>query len=189
MGFLSDPFVIKNLTFGIEDSIISTSGVLLGVNAANLSRQEILITGFILVLVESLSMSYGTFISDEAFSKTEGTSKTTIDVFYYALVMFLSYFLIGMILLSPFYFNLKNPSVYVIAIALSLLAFIIYFNEKNLQKVKPKMNFRKVKISLSLFGQPTQKEKNGRKTLVQKCKFLKDNRKICRKNSNQKFGP
>jgi hypothetical protein len=130
-----DPFVIKNMTFGIEDSIISTSGVLLGIHAANLSRKEILITGFILVLVESLSMSYGTFISDEAFLKNEGSIKNLSTVFYYSMIMFVSYFLIGMILLSPFYFDFKNPSFYVILIGLILLLSIIYFNEKNLQKV------------------------------------------------------
>jgi hypothetical protein len=135
MSILSDPFVIKNMTFGIEDSIISTAGVLLGVNAANLSRQEILITGFILVLVESLSMSYGAFISDEAFLKTEGAQKDVKKIVFYALIMFLSYFIIGLVLLTPFYFNFTNPSVYVILIALTLLFYIIYFNEKNLQKV------------------------------------------------------
>lgn len=135
MSILTDPFVIKNMTFGIEDSIISTAGVLLGVNAAKLTRQEILITGFILVLVESLSMSYGTFISDEAFLKTEGTKKDVKKIVFYALVMFLSYFIIGLTLLTPFYFNLSNPSIYVILIALSLLFSIIYFNEKHLQKV------------------------------------------------------
>lgn len=136
MSILSDPFVIKNMTFGIEDSIISTAGVLLGVNAANLSRQEILITGFILVLVESLSMSYGTFISDEAFLKTlDGTQKDIKDIVFYALIMFFSYFIIGLTLLTPFYFNFFNPSAYVILIALTLLFSINYFNEKNLQKV------------------------------------------------------
>lgn len=132
---LLDSFVLKNMTFGIEDSIVSTSGVLLGVNAANLTRREILITGFILVLVESLSMAYGTFISDEAFIKSEGTTKDLNQVLFYALIMFLSYFIIGIVLLSPFYFNLKNPSKYVIFIGLTLLLFVIYYNEKNLNKV------------------------------------------------------
>ncbi len=127
-----DPFVLKNMTFGIEDSVISISGALLGINAANLKKEEIVVSGFIVILVGALSMMYGSFVSDSAFLKSSKEEKNLLQVIYYSLVMFFSYFSVGLLLLSPFYFNLKNPSAYVLSYASVILMGLLYNNERDI---------------------------------------------------------
>ena len=129
-----DPFIVKNVTFGIEDSLISTTGVLVGVAAAKFKRREILVTGFILILVEAMSMAYGAFLSDENFMKASKEEYTVRQVISYALFMFISYFLVGLILLIPFALNLPRASMWVVGIALTLLVSLIMYSEANVTK-------------------------------------------------------
>lgn len=135
MSFLQDPFIVKNLTFGIEDSLISTTGVLLGIAAAKFQRREILIAGLILITVEALSMTYGAFLSDENYMKAAKKPYTTWQIIEYSMVMFLSYFIVGLILLIPFAAKLPYPSFLTVAIALSILFLLILKYETEAKRV------------------------------------------------------
>jgi VIT1/CCC1 family predicted Fe2+/Mn2+ transporter len=135
MNLLQDPFIVKNLTFGIEDSLISTTGVLVGIAAAKFRRREILIAGLILITVEALSMTYGVFLSDENFLKASDKPYSTSQIMKYSLAMFLSYFLIGLILLVPYAANLPHPSVITVFIAMSILMLLILKYEKSTKRV------------------------------------------------------
>ena len=129
-----DPFILKNIVFGIEDSIVSTTGVLLGVSAAKFKKRELLISGFILILVESLSMSYGVFLSDDSFLQKLGSEHSILKVFKYSLAMFTSYFIVGLMLLAPYYFNVENASFVTFALALFMLTSLVLYIEKDKQK-------------------------------------------------------
>lgn len=54
---------LKDMTFGIEDGIVSTFGVLIGVAIGAHDQRIVLLTGFVVIMVEALSMSVGTFLS------------------------------------------------------------------------------------------------------------------------------
>lgn len=58
---------IREVVFGLEDGIVSTLGSLTGIAAATQNTYFIILSGFIILFVESLSMAGGTFLS----SKTE----------------------------------------------------------------------------------------------------------------------
>lgn len=149
-GFLKDPFIVQNLTFGIEDSVISTTGVLLGVAAAKFKRRDILITGIILITVEALSMSYGAFLSNENFMKTAQQKYTIVQIIEYALVMFFSYFAVGLLLLMPFALRFPNPSVWVISLAMVILTLIILVYEKRAEKVAIMLGIGAVLMTVSV---------------------------------------
>ena len=130
-----DPFVVKNITFGVEDSVISISGALLGINAANLKKREVVVSGFIVILVGALSMMYGAFVSDSAYLKSsKENDKSVFRVMYYSLVMFFSYFSVGLLLLSPFYFGVENPGKHVLSYASVIFGILLYNNERDIQK-------------------------------------------------------
>lgn len=135
MSILQDPFIIKNLTFGIEDSLISTTGVLVGIAAASFQRREILITGLILITVEALSMTYGSFLSDENFMKASDMPYTTKQIIEYSVAMFVAYFLVGLILLFPYAARLPYPSAITVVVALTLLLILIIKFEKKPKRV------------------------------------------------------
>lgn len=92
----------KNFIFGVEDSLVSTVGLLSGVAAANVERETIFLTGVILILVETLSMGDGSFLSEQSaveYTTNDETPHTRNIVG--GLVIFFSYFAAGFIPLTP----------------------------------------------------------------------------------------
>lgn len=135
IAMFDNPFFVRNFTFGMEDSLISTTGVLLGLYAAKFTNKQILVAGFILVLVEASSMAYGALLSDENFVKTEThTHELPKTMVASAVTMFVSYFVIGMVLLAPFALNLPRPEVWVTGVAIALLFGLIRFFESSLSR-------------------------------------------------------
>jgi len=116
---------IRNLIFGVEDSLVSTVGLLSGVAAAGVPRSVIFLTGVVLIFVEAFSMGVGSFISEHAveeYSKKEQAdhSHTLIG----GIIMFISYFIAGFIPLFP-YLILEVPNAFMLSIALSLLSLFL----------------------------------------------------------------
>lgn len=96
---------LRNFVFGVEDSLVSTVGLLSGVAATGSASRVIFTTGVILIFVEALSMAIGSFLSEnsaEEFAKhrEEPLSISLPD----ASIMFVSYFLSGFIPLFPYLF-------------------------------------------------------------------------------------
>ena len=52
----------SSFIFGVEDSLVSTVGLLSGVAVAGVTRTDIFITGIILIFVEAFSMGVGNFL-------------------------------------------------------------------------------------------------------------------------------
>jgi len=61
-GLLSS---IRELIFGLEDSLVSTLGVV-GVGAGTQDARVVMLSGIVLVIVEALSMAAGSFISSKS---------------------------------------------------------------------------------------------------------------------------
>lgn len=130
---LSDPFFVRNLVYGIEDSLISTTGVIVGTSLAGLGNRDIIVTGVILVLVEALSMSFGAFLSEDSFMKSADIQHTPQDLSKYAAVMFLSYVIAGLVPLLPFMLMKSNAWPYSIALALISLFGLVAAIQKSLK--------------------------------------------------------
>ena len=56
---------LRNFIFGVEDSLVSTVGLLAGVAAGGVSSAVILTTGLVLIEVEGFSMGLGSFLTEE----------------------------------------------------------------------------------------------------------------------------
>jgi len=95
----------RNFVFGVEDSLVSTVGLLSGITIAGVSRDTILVTGIVLIFVEAISMGAGSFLSESSAEiyeshQDEPTKRSYLD----ALVMFISYLVSGFIPLLPYVF-------------------------------------------------------------------------------------
>lgn len=126
-----DPFFVRNLVYGLEDSVISTTGVVVGVTFAGLPYQHVIITGIVLVLVEAMSMAFGAFMSEESFLITANESYTTTRVLLYAATMFVSYASAGAYILVPYLLNLRRAYAWSIGFALAALFTITYIVKRN----------------------------------------------------------
>jgi VIT1/CCC1 family predicted Fe2+/Mn2+ transporter len=69
---LRDPLFVRNVVFGVEDSLVSTVGLLSGIAAESQSHAAILSTGVIYICVEALSMAVGSFLSEESAQEIAG---------------------------------------------------------------------------------------------------------------------
>ena len=62
-GLLSS---IRELIFGLEDSLVSTLGVVVGIGAGTHDAKVVMLSGVVLVVVEALSMAAGSYISSKS---------------------------------------------------------------------------------------------------------------------------
>lgn len=116
---------VRNFIFGVEDSLVSTVGLISGVAAAGVDRVTIFITGIILIFVEALSMGVGSVLTETSIEefvlrKSDGARVPRIG----GLIMFVSYFIAGFIPLSPYLF-FPVAQAFPISIAASLVALFI----------------------------------------------------------------
>jgi hypothetical protein len=137
---LSDPFVIRNLVYGLEDSLISTTGMIAGITLAGLPNAHIVVAGLVLILVEALSMAYGAFVSEGSFLAVAAAGAErpayglpayrTRDVLLYAVVMLLSYVAAGLLVLLPYLLNLKTKLYWTLGLALAALYALLWWTER-----------------------------------------------------------
>ena len=111
---------LRNFIFGVEDSLVSTVGLLAGVAAADISRQAILTTGLVLIVVEGFSMGIGSFLTEETTEEMAGDTPNTLEAVKGAVTMLFSYCLAGLIPLAPCVL-LTGETAVTISVCLSLL--------------------------------------------------------------------
>lgn len=122
---LDEASYIRNFVFGVEDSLVSTVGLLSGVAIAGVPRETIFLTGAVLIFVEAISMAAGSFLSESSAEEFEKKSKVSSSrALIDAVIMFVSYFLSGFVPLAPYIF-LQTKEAFVFSNVLSLLALFL----------------------------------------------------------------
>lgn len=58
--------MVRVIVFGLEDGMVSTMGAITGIAASTLNHYTILLSGFVIVAVESLSMAVGSYLSSKS---------------------------------------------------------------------------------------------------------------------------
>lgn len=112
----------RNFVFGVEDSLVSTVGLLSGVAIAGMSSKQIFVTGVVLIFVEAISMAAGSFLSESSAEEMETRSEaTSLQSYLSAGIMFISYFISGFVPLLP-YVLLPVTSAFWVSIAVSVVA-------------------------------------------------------------------
>lgn len=116
---------LRSFIFGVEDSLVSTVGLLSGVALANVPRHTILITGVVLIFVEAFSMAAGIFLTESSVEDyVRQRDVTTKMPFNVGVVMFLSYFISGFVPLGPYIF-LSVGAAFPLSVALSILVLFV----------------------------------------------------------------
>lgn len=94
---------LRNFVFGVEDSLVSTVGLLSGIVIGGAEKQTILLTGVVLIFVEAFSMAVGSFLSEYSVESYVGKSGPSVgQAIANGAIMFFSYFLSGFIPLFPY---------------------------------------------------------------------------------------
>lgn len=114
---------LRNFIFGVEDSLVSTVGLLAGVAAADISQSAIVTTGLVLIVVEGFSMGIGSFLTEETTEEMAGLRVRTMDSVKGAITMLISYCLAGLLPLAPYTF-LRGDYAVNTSITVSLLGLM-----------------------------------------------------------------
>lgn len=116
---------IRNFVFGVEDSLVSTVGLLSGIAVGGIQRQQIILTGIILLLVEAFSMAVGSLLSEQSAEEYLNHREVSIKpAATDSIIMFISYFLAGLVTLAP-YFVMESKAALPVSIGLSLSALFL----------------------------------------------------------------
>lgn len=119
--------VMRNFVFGVEDSLVSTVGLLSGIAAAGTARETVILTGVVLIFVEAFSMAVGTSLAEHSAEEYAGgvhRAGVTRSSFLAGAIMFASYFVSGFIPLAP-YLIWEGVTGLWISVAASLVALFV----------------------------------------------------------------
>lgn len=96
---------LRNFIFGVEDSLVSTIGLVSGVAVAGASPKSVILTGMVLIFVEAFSMGAGSLLSENSADEYEGKKEVSLSRDAgYAVVMFVSYLVSGFLIVLPYVF-------------------------------------------------------------------------------------
>ncbi|MEJ0054065.1 MAG: VIT1/CCC1 transporter family protein [bacterium] len=116
---------LRNVIFGVEDSLVSTVGLLSGITLGATPRSIVLLTGLVYVFVEGFSMAVGSFLSEEGAQEYAGNKKSALgSSIFGAFVMLVSFVIAGFIPLIP-YILLADQSAIWVSVAASILALFL----------------------------------------------------------------
>lgn len=128
---------LRSVIFGFQDSLVSTTGVIAGVAAGTNSKELVILAGLVTITVESLSMGVGQYMSEKSVHQMDKSGKHTDNLYVVGVLMLISYFLGGLIPLSPILlFELPNATTLSIVSALSGL-FLLGYLKAHIVKVSP----------------------------------------------------
>jgi VIT1/CCC1 family predicted Fe2+/Mn2+ transporter len=117
------PDYIHSGFFGIEDSLVSTTGALAGIAVGAGSKEVILLTALVIIAVESTSMGASEFVSEETEEDIE-KEKVPASPLISGIIIFVSYVVAGLIPLAPYLF-LPHLTAIPVSIVLALIGLII----------------------------------------------------------------
>ncbi|KKT35263.1 MAG: hypothetical protein UW23_C0019G0012 [Candidatus Collierbacteria bacterium GW2011_GWA1_44_12] len=148
---------VKETIFGMEDGIVSTLGVVVGVAAATDSRKLVILTALVLIVVESLSMAAGTYLSNK--SEMEIAHIPLVKTFRKSvsgsLFMGASYVLGGFFSIIPFFFLAPYTAILPsIALSIAALFSIGYFKGQvaGINKIKSGLEMSLVSLTAAIIG-------------------------------------
>ncbi len=121
----SSALYLRSIIFGINDSLVSTVGLLAGISVAGVPRATIALTGIVYAFVEGFSMAAGDFISEE--SAEEYASMASVNSrpsLVSAVIMFFSFVVASLIPLVP-YLVFPAGTALIISVSASVLALCI----------------------------------------------------------------
>src|SRR5688572_18886204 len=92
---------VRSLMFGLQDGLVSTTGVVVGISSGVSDKSIIILASLVAVSVEATSMAAGQYSSEKAVHQMDKTGKHTDSLLLGAAIMFFSYFFGGLFPIIP----------------------------------------------------------------------------------------
>lgn len=125
----------RSVMFGLQDGLVSTTGVVVGISAGVSDQAIIVLASFVALSVEASSMAAGQYSSEKAVHQMDRSGRHADSVMTGASLMFFSYLIAGLIPILPFLiFTPDTARVISIAVALMSLFAVGYFKGKIVER-------------------------------------------------------
>jgi len=95
---------LRSTIFGIEDSLVSTTGLIAGLSVGADSKDIVVLGAVVAIVIEAVSMAAGEYLSDDAIQEIDKLKRHRDKPIISGLLMFLSYLGAGFIPLLPVLF-------------------------------------------------------------------------------------
>ena len=92
---------LRSLMFGLQDGIVSTTGVVVGISTGVSNKEIIVLAALVAVTVEASSMAAGQYSSEKAVHQMNKIEKHTDNLYIGALIMFIAYLMGGAFSIVP----------------------------------------------------------------------------------------
>jgi len=115
---------LRSLMFGLQDGIVSTTGVVVGISTGVSDKAIIVLAALVAVTVEATSMAAGQYSSEKAVHQMDKSGRHTDNLHIGALIMFLAYLMGGSFSIVPI-LMFDQPVARVIAIASAFVGLFI----------------------------------------------------------------
>ena len=128
---------LRSLMFGLQDGIVSTTGVVVGISTGIGDKSIIVLAAFVAVMVEASSMAAGQYSSEKAVHQMDKTGRHTDNLYVGALIMFIAYLIGGAFSIIPTVI-FDQPIARVIAVLAAFVGlFIIGYAKGHLVESRP----------------------------------------------------
>jgi len=128
---------LRSLMFGLQDGIVSTTGVVIGISTGISNKEIIVLAALVAVTVEASSMAAGQYSSEKAVHQMDKNGKHTDNLYIGALIMFVAYLMGGALPIVPTVI-FDQPFAKIMAIASAFLGlFIVGYIKGRLVEHKP----------------------------------------------------
>lgn len=87
--------------FGLQDGLVSTTGVVVGISVGTNNKPIIVLAALVAVMVEASSMAAGQYSSEKAVHQLDKEGKHTDSLLLGAVIMFFAYLIGGMFSIIP----------------------------------------------------------------------------------------
>ena len=118
---------LRSTIFGIEDSLVSTTGLIAGLSVGSKNKDIVLLGAVVAIVIEAVSMGAGEYLSDDAVKDLDKLKRHRDNPLISGSLMFTSYLLAGFIPLLPIIlFDYPQSLVWTMIFALSGLFLLGY---------------------------------------------------------------
>ncbi len=117
---------VRSILFGIEDSLVSTTGLIAGLTVGADDSRIVVLGATIAIVIEAVSMGASEYLSDDAVQELEKLKRHREKPLVSGVLMFVSYLLAGLVPLLPIVLDLPLALWVSVGAALLGLFFLGY---------------------------------------------------------------
>lgn len=103
MSMKTSGLYLRTIIFGVIDSLVSTVGLLAGIDVAGAPHKTIALTGIVYAFVEAFSMAVGNFLSEESVEEYEAKGEVgSRNAFMAGTLMFVIFVIAAFVPIFPY---------------------------------------------------------------------------------------